>query len=295
MGAADVVPGVSGGTIAFVTGIYERLLGSINRVVPEFLDFCKHRNLRRFLLEIDAAFLLVLLVGILTSVFLFSTLILHAISASPIQVWSFFSGLIVASVFVVGRDVLHWRFSGVLSLCLGVGLALLLTSSGVASLNHDLAGAFLSGMIAICAMILPGISGSLILLLLGTYSFVLGAVKSFDIVVLIVFAAGCGAGLLAVSRVITWMLAKYRDAAICFLIGLMLGSLQKIWPWKQTISMRTNSRGEEVPYEQVNLLPSEFTSITGISAELVSALVWCCVGIIVIFLTTCVLKSERRT
>ncbi len=290
MGAADIVPGVSGGTIAFVTGIYERLLAAISSFLPALIALVKHLSIKRFIADADLVFLFVLLFGILSSVFLFASLISFALDAHPIQIWSFFSGLIIASAFLIGLEVENWSLIRLIALGAGVVAALLLGSSSFFSLPHSLVGAFFSGAIAICAMILPGISGSFLLLLMGTYSYIIEAIKSFDLAVLSLFAMGCGLSLMLVARLISWTLQRYKGMTLCFLLGLMLGSVEKVWPWKHTISYRLNSKGESVPLDQMSVLPSEYAELIGGSPELVSAMLWFGIGFFVI---TCVTLIAR--
>ncbi|KZY63762.1 hypothetical protein A3742_04590 [Oleiphilus sp. HI0071] len=282
MGAADIVPGVSGGTIAFVTGIYERLLEAISHFLPALLAFIRHRSTKRFLAEADIVFVSTLLFGILSSVFLFASLISFALEAHPIQIWSFFSGLIIASAILIGFEIKAWPASRFIMLGVGVVVAVLLGSSSLFSLPHTFTGAFLSGAIAICAMILPGISGSFLLLLIGTYSYIIGSIKNVDLAVLSVFALGCCLSLLFVARLISWMLERYKGMTLCFLLGLMLGSIDKVWPWKYTISYRLNSKGESVPLDQMSVLPSGYAELTGAAPELLSAALWFGIGFIVI-------------
>lgn len=293
MGAADIVPGVSGGTIAFVTGIYERLLAAIGGFLPALYAARSHRSLKRFLVDTDLAFLSTLLLGILSSVFLFASFIAFALAEHPVQIWSFFSGLIVASAILIALEVKTWSLMRLIFLGLGIALALLLTQSSLFTLEHSLWGAFFSGAIAICAMILPGISGSFLLLLLGTYSYIIGAIKSVDLAVLSFFAMGCGLSLLLVARLISWMLSHYKQTTLSFLLGLMLGSADKVWPWKQTLSYRLNSKGESVPLEQLSVLPSEY-AVIGNNPELFSAMIWFVVGVLAITSVTLLARLVDR-
>ena len=295
MGAADIVPGVSGGTIAFVTGIYERLLTAIGDFLPALYAARKHRSFKRFVLDADLVFVCVLLLGIITSVFLFASLISFALTERPVQIWSFFSGLIIASAILIALEIKGWSIKAVFMLAAGVGFAIVLGSSGMFTLGNTLSGAFFSGAIAICAMILPGISGSFLLLLIGTYSYIIGAIKNVDLAVLSVFALGCGLSLLLVARLISWMLEHFKTATLCFLLGLMLGSADKVWPWKHTLSYRLNSSGESVPLDQVSVLPNSYLSLTGHNPELASAMIWFAIGFLVISLVTLIAKvSDKR-
>lgn len=281
MGAADVVPGVSGGTIAFISGIYDELLRSIASV-PEALMQLLRGRIKAAWQTANATFLLVLLAGILTSILSLARLITYLLAHHPVPVWSFFFGLILVSVYLVGRDIGRWNWNRCLSLLLGLAFAYWITVAAPIQWGSDPLTLFFAGAIAICAMILPGISGSFILLLLGLYATVLGAVKSLDLAVLAVFAAGCLVGLLSFARLLSWMLSHWRDLTLAFLTGLMLGSLNKVWPWKETVSWRTDSKGEQVPLLEHNLLPSQFAEISGQDAQLLLAIFLAFAGVFVV-------------
>jgi len=262
MGAADIVPGVSGGTIAFITGIYEQLIASIKSVVPELWRFFGHRSVSRFWIAINGRFLLTLLAGILSSVILFAKLITYLLATYPIPVWAFFFGLIVASVFIVAKDVSRWGVQTVGCLIIGALLAWVLTSLAPAQLPQTVGSAFLSGYIAICAMILPGISGSFVLVILGTYTFILGSIKGFDLSVLSVFALGGVAGLKRITNILSWAFLRFRNATLSLLCGFMIGALNKVWPWKEVLSYRLNSSGQKVPLVESNVSPMAYEAIT---------------------------------
>lgn len=281
MGAADVVPGVSGGTIAFISGIYDELLRSIASV-PEALMQLVRGRIKAAWQTANATFLLVLLAGILTSILSLARLITYLLAHHPVPVWSFFFGLILVSVYLVGRDIGRWSWSRCLSFLLGLAFAYWITVAAPIQWGSDPLTLFFAGAIAICAMILPGISGSFILLLLGLYATVLGAVKSLDLAVLAVFAAGCLVGLLSFARLLSWMLLHWRDLTLAFLTGLMLGSLNKVWPWKETISWRVDSKGEQVPLLQHNLLPGQFAEVSGQDSQLLLAIFLAFAGIFVV-------------
>ncbi|WGL62741.1 DUF368 domain-containing protein [Pseudomonas sp. CW003PS] len=278
MGAADVVPGVSGGTIAFISGIYDELLRSIARVPEATLSLLRGR-IRDAWQMVNATFLLVLLCGIMTSILSFARLITYLMAQHPIPLWSFFFGLILVSTYVVGREIGRWNWTRVLSFALGLAFAYWITVAAPMQWGSDLQTLFLAGAIAICAMILPGISGSFILLLLGLYSVVLGAVKELDLLVLAVFASGCLVGILSFARLLSWLLSRWRDLSLAFLTGLMLGSLNKVWPWKEVVSWRLDSKGEQVPLLESNLLPGQFADISGQDPQLLLAVVLAVGGI----------------
>lgn len=275
MGAADVVPGVSGGTVAFITGIYDELLRSIASVPAALMLFLRGRIVEAWKAA-NATFLLVLLLGIMTSVISLARLITYLLAEHPIPVWSFFFGLILVSTHLVVREIQRWNVSRVLSLFLGAAFAYWITVASPLQLGHDPLSLFLAGAIAICAMILPGISGSFILVLLGLYSYVLTAVKGLDLAVLLVFASGCVVGLVSFAGILRWLLTHWRDLTLAFLTGLMIGSLNKIWPWKETLTWRTNSQGEQVPVLQSNLWPEQFAQLSGQDPQL-----WWAIGLAV--------------
>jgi len=294
MGAADIVPGVSGGTVAFITGIYERLIGAISAFPSAFFTLVKSRNIREFARSIDAAFLAILFVGILTSVFLFASSISYALVEYPIAVWSFFSGLIAASAVLIMLDIPKWKLSGCVMLMIGVIFALLITRTELIQFEETPTGAFFSGMIAISAMLLPGISGSFLLLLIGTYGFVLHSIKVLDIVVLGAFGAGCGLGLMLSAKLIAYVLRAYKVQTLCFLLGLMLGSLEKVWPWKLVADYRLNSSGERVPYHEVAVFPQTYAAELGRNADVLLAGVCFFLGLLVIVVSMKLLGAKSH-
>lgn len=268
MGAADVVPGVSGGTIAFITGVYDTLLESIRRINPSLLNVWRKKGFKAAFAYINGFFLIALFGGIFTSILTLAKLISWLLVAHPIPIWSFFFGLILVSVFHMLKQVERKTLSRWGVLALGVALAYCITVLKPLSIEPTSVNILLSGAVAIYAMILPGISGSFILLLIGMYAPVLGAVKAFQIEILALFLAGCVIGLLTFSHVLSWLLKHFRDLTLMFLIGLMVGTLPKIWPWKETLSWRINSHGEQVPLVQHNLSPFEFESLTSQPSQL---------------------------
>lgn len=282
MGAADVVPGVSGGTIAFISGIYDELLQALARIPEAALQLLRGR-VRAAWQTANGNFLLVLLAGILTSIFSLARLITWLLATHPIPVWSFFFGLILISTYLVGREVLRWNWSRVLTLVAGAAFAYWITVASPMQLQGTPLTIFLAGAVAICAMILPGISGSFILLILGLYAVVLAAVKSLDFTLLAMFAAGCVLGLLCFSRLLSWMLERLRDLTLAFLCGLMLGSLNKVWPWKQTLEWQSGSDGRQIPLVQENLLPQEFARLAGQDSQLFLALGMVLCGILLVW------------
>ncbi len=273
MGAADVVPGVSGGTIAFITGIYDTLLESIRRINPSLLGIWKRDGFKAAFNHINGFFLLSLFGGVFISIATLAKLISWLLVTHPIPIWSFFFGLILVSVFHILKQVEQKTINRWVFLLLGVAFAYCITILKPLHMEPTSINILIAGAIAICAMILPGISGSFILLLIGMYTPVLAAVKSFDFTILALFLTGCVLGLLSFSHVLSWLLKRFRDTTLMFLTGLMIGTLPKIWPWKETITWRTNSKGEEVPLIQHNLSPFEFEHLFNQPSQLGIAVV----------------------
>ncbi|WP_182029343.1 DUF368 domain-containing protein [Vibrio sp. B1FLJ16] len=273
MGAADVVPGVSGGTIAFITGIYDTLLESIRRINPYLLTIWKREGFKAAFNHINGFFLLALFSGIFVSIGTLAKLITWLLSTHPIPIWSFFFGLILVSVYHIIRQVEQRDAIRFITLLAGVAFAYCITVLKPLHMEPTMLNTLIAGSIAICAMILPGISGSFILLLIGMYTPVLTAVKGFQIDILALFLCGCVIGLLTFSHLLSWLLRKFRDATLMFLTGLMIGTLPKIWPWKETLTWRTNSKGEQVPLLQHNLSPFEYEHITSQPSQLAIAVV----------------------
>ncbi len=274
MGAADVVPGVSGGTIAFITGIYDTLLESIRRINPSLFSIWKKDGFKAAFNHINGFFLISLFAGIFTSIATLAKLISWLLETHPIPIWSFFFGLILVSVYHIIRQVEKRDAIRFVALLIGIGFAYSITVLKPLHMEPTAINTILAGAIAICAMILPGISGSFILLLIGMYAPVLGAVKGFQIDILALFLVGCVAGLLSFSHLLSWLLRKFRDLTLMFLTGLMIGTLPKIWAlWKETLTWRTNSKGEQVPLLEQNLSPFEFEHITSQPSQLLLAVI----------------------
>ena len=281
MGAADVVPGVSGGTVAFITGIYDELLGALSRI-PEAVLLMLQGQVKRAWQLANINFLLILFSGILLSVLSLARLITWLLETQPIALWSFFFGLILVSCYLVGRDIQRWQLSRWLAFAGGAGFAWWITVASPMAWGHDPLSLFAAGAIAICAMILPGISGSFILVLMGLYPTVIVAVKQLDLSILAIFAAGCLFGLLAFARLLRAALQHFRDLTLALLTGIMFGSLNKIWPWKNTLSWRTDRHGVEVPLIQENISPWQFTDLFQIDAQLIPALLLTLFGILLV-------------
>lgn len=263
MGAADVVPGVSGGTVAFITGIYQELLDSIKSFRPGLLPLLVKQGPLACWREVNGSFLVTLLLGIVTSILTLARLISHLLETQPLLIWSFFFGLIAASAWHMARQISVWRPTIWGALLLGAVIAFVIAELKPSQLTPTLPLVFMAGSIAICAMILPGISGSFILLLMGMYSHILGAIKDFNLLLLVCFAAGCGTGLLAFSHLLSWLFKRFYDTTLALLTGFLIGSLNLVWPWKQTLSYYQNSQGEQLALQQQNVMPSSFYQLTG--------------------------------
>ncbi len=258
MGAADVVPGVSGGTVAFITGIYERLLNAIKSVTPSTFQLLLKEGVGAAWAKIDGTFLVILLSGIATSLFTLAKGLSWALEAYPQLIWSFFFGLVIASTWFVGKSVSKWNITTIASLIVGTAIAYIITILAPTEATTAYWMVFLSGAIAICAMILPGISGSFILLLMGMYAHVLGALNDRNILFLAIFASGCLIGILLFSHVLSWTFKHYYAPTLALLTGFMIGSLNKVWPWQNVTQTRIDSHGEEVPMLTQNVFPSGY-------------------------------------
>lgn len=257
MGAADVVPGVSGGTIAFIAGIYDELINSIKSINRESLTMLFTGKFKAFAKKINAPFLLALISGIAISVFSLAKLITWLLTEQPILIWAFFFGLVLASTWFVMKDIREWNVKTIPTFITGAAIAYYITVATPADTPSNLLFIFCCGAIAICAMILPGISGSFILVLLGKYFYIMDAVKTFDIVILAVFGAGAFIGITTFSRVLSFTLRRFRNMTLAMLTGFMLGSLNKVWPWKETTEMTIN--GETFAAES-NILPNVYVA-----------------------------------
>ena len=293
MGAADVVPGVSGGTIAFISGIYQELIDSINNVNLSVLKTLKKDGLKTAWQQVNGSFLLALLSGIFISVLTFSKIITHLLEDHPILVWSFFFGLIIASIALIWKETSNWKVVDILALVIGIVVSYYITIARPVSSPDSYWYMFLSGFIAIIAMILPGISGAFILLLMGSYETVIGTINKFregivkfDMAILgdamlklSVFALGAIIGLKSFSKILHWMFEKHKNTTLALLIGFMAGSLNKVWPWKQVLETRINTHGEVVPFIENSILPQNFVG----NPQVMTAIILAIVGFFVIF------------
>ncbi|MFA0961895.1 DUF368 domain-containing protein [Roseivirga sp. BDSF3-8] len=284
MGGADAVPGVSGGTIAFITGIYEELLDSIGEVDVSALKLLFKGRFVDFWNKINGSFLIVLLSGILFSLLSLAKVITFLLETYPIQLWSFFFGLIIISSIYVARSIKRWYLGVFIAGAIGIAIAYYITIISPAETPTEPWFIFLSGALAICAMILPGISGSFILLILGKYQYIFDALSNFKLSTLVLFGSGCVTGLLVFSRVIGWLLDRYENIAIALLSGFMVGSLNKIWPWKSVVKYYTDRHGEVQPLITENVLPNQYAEVTGSDPMLFQAILFMALGILLVLL-----------
>ena len=241
MGIAEIIPGVSGGTIAFITGIYEELINSIKSINASSLKLLLSFKLSLFWKQINGSFLLTLLVGMLTSILALSRVIVFLIEEHPFKIWGFFFGLIIASTIVIFYQIKLVNSKVFISALIGLIISSYIALEAPSSTPNSNLFIFLSGAIAISAMILPGISGSFILVFLSKYEFILNSLNNFDVAVISVFVGGCVVGLVTFSRVFSYLFKKYNDVVISVLVGFLLGSLFKIWPFYKVLEYNASN------------------------------------------------------
>ena len=284
MGAAEVVPGVSGGTIAFVSGFYERLVNGIARLTPFSLSELPKIGFAAWWEKYDFGFLFVLFGAMLVSILILARGVSYLLVEHPVGIWSFFFGLVLSSIFVVGRLLLPLSVES--GLALGVGVAVGMVMVDVIPFEAEVSGfvLFAGGCVAVCAWILPGLSGSFVLLVLGLYQTVIAAIKNFELLTLCYLGLGCVVGLMVFSRVLTMLLARFHDVTVALLVGFMMGSLTKIWPWKYTTSYQITPDGGQTPVVQEPVLPGVYEQLTGGDPEVILALAALVAGFVVIFL-----------
>ena len=260
MGAADVVPGVSGGTIAFISGIYEELIGTLNNINFSLLRNLKTEGLKSTWKKANGPFLLALLSGVFVSIVSLVKGVEWLLEHHPILLWSFFFGLVLASIVYVGKQIKTTTkdFKLFIAMAIGAVIAYLITTINPSETSDTNLFLFFAGSIAICAMILPGISGSFILVIIGAYAPVLEAINSRNLKTILIFGAGAVVGLLSFSKLLKWLFEKYHRLTLAVITGFMIGSLNKIWPWKIALTFRTNSKGVKVPLNEESISPFNF-------------------------------------
>lgn len=294
MGAADVVPGVSGGTIAFITGIYEELITTIDGLKLSFFKVWKKDGFKTAFKTFNLGFLCALFLGIIISVLSLAKLITYLLEEYPLLLWAFFFGLILASIWLIGKQISKWNTGVFLLGVIGIAVSYYITIAEPITGSSGYFFLLLSGFLAIIAMILPGISGAFILLLLGSYTLVLGTVEQlvdglaqgdYNAVLLAVaklatFMIGCVIGLKAFSKALTYLYVNYKDLTLALLTGFMIGALNKVWPWKEVLSYRTNSEGHEVPLLEKSILPQAFDG----DPKLIAVIILAITGFLLIFI-----------
>jgi putative membrane protein len=270
MGAADVVPGVSGGTIAFITGIYEELINSLANINLAALKLLFSKGISSFWKHINGNFFVALFLGIGISVFSLAKGLTYLLEQYPVVLWSFFFGLILASAILILKSVPKWNVGNGIGLMLGIAVAVFVSLAQASADGTSLPYIFLSGCIAICAMILPGISGAFILVLLGSYAVVIEGIKDVNLSIITVFGAGCVIGLLAFSKLLKFLFENYKSLVLAILTGFLFGSLVKIWPWKNKIMdqpLVTHSDGK-IDYATEHVLPNAYLGEANLAAAI---------------------------
>ena len=272
MGAADVVPGVSGGTIAFISGIYEELITSINNIEPSLFKVWKNEGFNVFWRKLNGNFLVALFLGIAISILSLAKFISWLLVNEAILLWSFFFGLVVASIFFVGKAIEKWNIAAVLVLLIGAALAYYITILPPSENVESLPFLFLSGALAVCAMILPGISGAFILVLLGSYKTILDAVHERNVQIIATVGLGAIFGLLSFAKLLKLMFNHYKNITLALLTGFILGSLNKIWPWKEVLE--TQTFGDKIiTVKEQNISPMAFDGDAQITYAIIAAII----------------------
>ena len=282
MGAADIVPGISGGTVAFITGIYERLINCLRSFNLHLWTVLKKEGFTGVFKSVDAVFLVTLLAGILSSVLLLSHLISWLLTTYPLHLNGLFFGLVVGSAVIISREMGGWTLNQLFFMLLGSILATYMSLLLPSIENITPLTFFFAGMFAICAMLLPGISGSFLLLTLGLYGSVIEAVKAFNLVFIAAFAVGAGSGLLAFSHLLGWLFDHFRAATFATLFGFVIASLKHIWPWQFLTSYKISEQGKMLPLNTQVLPPWTFSEITGQSSQQLSVIMLMLLGLFLV-------------
>jgi putative membrane protein len=283
MGAAEIVPGVSGGTIAFVTGIYERLINSIKQFTPMLLLTLKNEGLKATWMKVDANFLLTLLAGMVVSIVVLASGLKYLLNHEAVLIWSFFFGLVLFSVWLVLLQITRYGIDIVIAIGIGGLIGYILTSAVPLNIPPTPLNLFLGGMIAISAWVLPGISGSFMLLIIA----------DFNLLLLASFAAGCGIGIVAFSQLLSRLLARFKNETLAVLTGVMLGSLVKIWPWRHTTSYQIKSDGSQTPLVEEPVLPWAYMDLTGADPQFMLAAAGFLAGAVAVLGLHLMARAER--
>lgn len=306
MGIAEAIPGVSGGTIAFITGIYERLLKSIGAILGiKVAGTFRREGFRPAWKEADGTFLLQLGGGMVIGIGIAVVAITYLLEHYPTVVWGFFFGLIISSAIYVARQIKEWNVGTAIFLIVGAIVAYFLTTINPLAGSSSPILVFFSGMIAISALILPGVSGSFILVLLGMYTVVFGAVRGLaeghegSLLIVACFGAGCLVGLALFAKLLTWTFKTYPNRTFALLTGFMIGSLNKLWPWRNAITTRVDSKGEIVPILEANVMPTHYTGLDQIADPpyVLAVIIAIIAGLAIVFLleATASKKSSEAT
>lgn len=280
MGAADAVPGVSGGTIAFISGIYEELISTISNIKPALFKTLFKKGIAQFWKDLNGNFIVALLGGIVISFVSFMKLAKYLLEHHPVLIWSFFFGLIIASIYFVGKQITKWNVGTIVALIFGAVIAYYISTLPSMQNSGNDYFLFIAGAIAICAMILPGISGSFILIILGAYKTLSEAIHDVDVKKILIFMLGAVFGLLSFSHILKWLFKNYHNITLALLTGFIFGSLNKVWPWKETQSWHTNSKGIKTPLIQKSVSPINFEG----DSQLLYAIILMILGFLTIFI-----------
>lgn len=282
MGAANVIPGVSGGTIALITGIFGRIINALNGLMSfKTWKLLFAGKFKEFVSKVDGRFLLAVMIGAVLSVFTLAKLMQYLLDQYPVQTWAFFLGMIAASAVFMLAEVRCWRVSYGLWIAVGIGLGIALCTLSPTETTDDLWFIFICGAIAICTMILPGVSGSFILLLLGKYEYIMNAISNLNWPVLAAFGIGCAIGIVAFSKALHWLLARYQQQTMLVLVGFVMGSLIKVWPWSdEALTAATAASDGSAP-------------VTA-SEMLIPGIIWIVIGIAAVVLLELAGKASRK-
>lgn len=282
MGAANVIPGVSGGTIALITGIFGRIINALNSLMSfKTWKLLFAGKLKEFVSKVDGRFLLAVMIGAVLSVFTLAKLMQYLLDQYPVQTWAFFLGMIAASAVFMLAEVRCWRVSYGLWIAVGIGLGIALCTLSPTETTDDLWFIFICGAIAICTMILPGVSGSFILLLLGKYEYIMNAISNLNWPVLAAFGIGCAIGIVAFSKALHWLLARYQQQTMLVLVGFVMGSLIKVWPWSdEALAAATAASDGSAPVTAGEML--------------IPGIIWIVIGIAAVVLLELAGKASRK-
>lgn len=286
MGAADAVPGVSGGTIAFISGIYEELINTIKQFGPSAIGAWRQGGWRGLSVHLNLAFLIPLLAGVVISLFSVAHLALWLMETQPLLLDGFFFGLVAASALVVGQASNGWKFWYLLPLLAGLLLAQALPGMMplVLLLGNEALVVMAAGCIAISAMLLPGVSGSFLLLTMGLYGTIMGAIRSLDVGIIVLFGMGCVVGLALFSRLLSWLLKRHHASTMQLLLGFIIGSLPVLWPWRELLRYQIGPDGQMIPLEHRYLLPADYAALTDASSQVAGVVTLMAVGVLLVVL-----------